>query len=65
MIGNLPWVIATVVQPQDNYFYFRSILVEEVNSHQELPLGMAIYRANYVSFYFTHFQKKEPSHSNA
>ena len=26
-----------------------NILVEEVNSHQELPLGMAVYRANFVS----------------
>ena len=26
-----------------------NILVEEVNAHQELPLGMAVYRANFVS----------------
>jgi hypothetical protein len=29
-----------------------NILVEEVNAHQELPLGMAIFKANFVSCVF-------------
>jgi hypothetical protein len=44
--------VAVGYQTTEIYFsrHDWNILVEEVNAHQEIPLGMAIFRADFVSW---------------